>query len=200
MRRGRIAAGQRCFAQMRHARESCAHAAGENFTAPNRAVVAVAGAVEADADHALVPRAALREYGSNMRAVMLRCTLLCCWKLRSMQSRSVLRMGVMHNQQLARIDLIHRKQVPNCLPERAERFVMIQISNVLADERLTVNHEGDRVLEVCTQSKNGPIGWNRCSRARRIPARPSQNRRAKCAHTSYRIIHPARDGPRANQK
>ena len=55
MLRGGVAAGQSGGTQMRGASEAFAHAAGENFAAPDRSVIAIAGAVEADADHSFYP-------------------------------------------------------------------------------------------------------------------------------------------------
>src|SRR5580700_5358256 len=109
-------------------------------------------------------------------------------------------MRVVDDQQLARINLIHCKQIANRLTKRAERFVMIQISDVLAYKCLAINHERNCVFEISTQSENGPVRWNCRGGARRVTAGSAQNCWAKRAHASNGVIHAARDRPLTNQK
>ncbi len=76
--RGGIAAGQDGAAQMSDAVKAILDAANEDFAAPDRAIVAVARAVETHADDALVPFAALGKNGSDVRAVMLDASSFGC--------------------------------------------------------------------------------------------------------------------------
>src|SRR5271168_4000300 len=98
MRGGRIAAGQYRRAEMGDALEAFAGAAGKNFAAPDGAVVAVARAVETDADNSFVPCSALRQDGSDVRAVMLHSAFFYRGKFRSMDRRNILGMRIVHEQ------------------------------------------------------------------------------------------------------
>jgi hypothetical protein len=77
---------------MRYALKTFAQAPGENLAAPDRAVIAIAGSVETDADDALVPRAPLGEHGSDVCAMMLHGALFPSGKIRGMHRRNILRM------------------------------------------------------------------------------------------------------------
>src|ERR1700676_3187436 len=77
---------------------------------------------------------------------------------------------------------------------------MIQVTNVLADEGLAVNDEGDGVLEVRAQSENGAVGWKRGSNAGGITARAAENRRTESPHPGDGIVYTASDGAFADQK
>ena len=72
MARGGVAARRaRPAAGARRASKPVPNAAGEDLAAPDRAVVAVARAVEAHAEHALVPGPALGEHRRYVRAMVL---------------------------------------------------------------------------------------------------------------------------------
>ena len=71
MVRCRIAAREQCAAKMSHSLKTFTDASDEKFAAPDRAVIAVARAVETDAHDSLLPFAALGEHGGEMRAMML---------------------------------------------------------------------------------------------------------------------------------
>src|SRR4029077_20702557 len=116
---------------MRNALEAFTYAAGENLASPDRTIIPIASSVETDPDDALFPGTKLGQYGSNMSAVMLHGALFRGRKLRCIYRRNILGMRVVNEQQFVRINFIHRKQVLDGLPEGAEGFVVIQITNVL---------------------------------------------------------------------
>src|SRR5260370_30423664 len=128
--------------------ETFAYAAGENLTAPDCAVIAVAGAVEADADCALVPVATLGEYGSDVSAMMLHGEPFRCQQFRGMDRRNVLGMRVVNQHPFVGINFLHRNQILDGFAASAKRFVIVQVSNVLADEGLSIHNKRNRVLEV----------------------------------------------------
>src|SRR5580658_1067623 len=105
---------------MRDALEAFAHTASENLTAPDRGVVAVARAVETDADNSLVPCIALRKDGSDVRAVMLHSALFRCGEFRGMERGDIFGMPIVRDQQFTRIDFIHREQIVDRFAEGAE--------------------------------------------------------------------------------
>ena len=76
MLRSRVSAGKACAAEMGHPLETLAHAAGKELAAPDAAVVAVTGAIEAHAKHAPVPLAVLCQHRGDVGAMMLHRALL----------------------------------------------------------------------------------------------------------------------------
>ena len=135
-----------------------------------------------------------------MSAMMLHGAFFRCRKLQGMHRRNILRVRVVNQQQLIRINFVHRKQILDGFPEGAKRFVMIQVSDVLADEGLAIHDESDRVLEVRTQSEDGTIGWNYSSRAGGVSAGSAKNRRTKSAYADDGIIDSAGDGSLSDQE
>src|SRR5579864_1024850 len=77
---------------------------------------------------------------------------------------------------------------------------MIEVADVLADEGLAFHNESNRILEIRAQSQDGAIRRD-CSRGSGgIAPGPAENRWAKNARASNRIVHAAGDGPFADQK
>src|SRR5271156_5374332 len=95
-----IAAGEQCTAKMSHSLETAANAADEKLATPDRAVISVACAVETDADDTFLPFASLRKHGGNVSAVVLDASLRGTRKRRSVRYGRVLRMAIMHDEQL----------------------------------------------------------------------------------------------------
>ena len=109
---------------MRDAVEAVADAAHEELAAPDRAVVAVAGAVEADADHALVPCAALGEHRRDVRAMMLHGRDLAGAEGRRERRRAYSGWASRDHEQLVGAHLVHGQQVADRLLERAAGVVV----------------------------------------------------------------------------
>src|SRR5277367_3782526 len=101
------------------------HASGEHLAAPSGAVISITGAIETEPDDALVPGAALGEHGSNVSAVMLHKDLFDCDQLGGVDRRHILRMSIVNDEQIVRIDLIHGKQVQDRFAKSTERFVVV---------------------------------------------------------------------------
>src|SRR5208282_158776 len=120
-------------------------AADEDFTAPNRPIVAVTRAVETDADDALAPLAALGENRSDVGAVMLDASPFGFDEALRVRCRDVLRMAIVRHQQVAPIELVHEHQVVDRLLKSPKGLIVAQVADVLAHERLAVNHQSDRV-------------------------------------------------------
>src|SRR5580704_6705945 len=146
LRGSRIAAGQNGGSQMSDALEASAHAADKNLAAPDGSIIAVARAVETDTDDLLVPCSTLRKDGSDVGAVMLHSAPLRCGEFRSMERRDIVGMRIVRDQQVTGIDFVHGKQIADGFAESAERFVMTQVADVLADEGLAIHDQGDRIF------------------------------------------------------
>ena len=146
----RVAAGQGQVFEVRGARQAVV-AADEPLAAPNRAIVAVAGAIERDADHrsAVARVAVIRQTRGDVRAVMLHPP-------RSGQAvLARVRLGEARGQ-IVRVQIADhgfRLDAEQVLVRRQRRFVVLQrfqvlhIADVLADEGIGVAGEGERVLE-----------------------------------------------------
>src|SRR5262249_3330599 len=121
------------------------------------AVVSVPGAIEADADHGPLPFAFFGKDGRDMGAMMLDGQLPVGGKFECVHGRGVLRMGVMHDEQIIPWNLVHLHQILDSLSESAKRFIGGKIANVLADESLPLHNEGDRVFQVWTDGEDGRL-------------------------------------------
>src|SRR5690349_2889953 len=200
MRSSGVSTGQNGAPQMRDAFKALSDAAGENLATPNRAVVAVTRAVKAKSNHARVPGTTLGDHGRDVRTMMLHRDRFGCRQLGRIACRNVLRMRVMNEQQFVRIDLIHRKQILDRFPEGTEGLVMIQISDVLTNEGLTIDDESDRAFEVGTESEYRSGDGQSRNGAGCISARATKNRRTKGADACNGIVDTASDGPLPNQE
>src|SRR5208282_6424389 len=79
-------------------------------------------------------------------------------------------------------------------------LIVAQVADVLAHERLAVNHQSDRVLEIGAESENRAIRWNRSDGAGRIAPRTAQNGGSENAGARHRIVHAPGDGSLAYQE
>ncbi len=149
-----VTAGKHCTAEVSDPVETVLDAADEDFASPNRSVVAVSGAVEADADDALLPFAALGQNRSNMRSVVLDASPLGRHETLRVRRRSILWMAIVHDQQIVTIDPIHRDEVVDSLLKGAKGLIVAEVANVLADKGLAVDDERDGVLEIGAESED----------------------------------------------
>ena len=63
---------------------------------------------------------------------------------------------IMHNEQMVPTNFVHGNQILDGLLERRERFVMIQVADMLADEGVAIDHQRDRIFQICSHSEDGP--------------------------------------------
>ena len=172
----------------------------KELTAPDRAIVSIAGTVKTDAENALIPFLALREHGSYVSAVMLNLASLRAVNSLSVRGRNILRMAIMNDEKIFRIHVVHRNQIVNRLLTRPEGLIVAKITDVLADERLAANDQSDRVLQISAQCQNWPRSRQLRHRAGSITARPPQNSWAKGASADHRIIDTASNRPLADEE
>src|SRR5580658_2631517 len=178
--------------------EAFAHAAGKHFAAPDRAVVAVTGAVETHADDTLIPGATLGKDGGDVGAMMLHGAFFRRGKFSGMERGYILGMRVVYKQQFVRINFIHRQQIVNGFAESAKRFVVIEVANMLADESLASNDQCDRIFEVGAERQDRTVGWKCRSGAGRVTASAPQNCGPESAGARDGIVHAAGDGALAD--
>src|SRR3984957_18976095 len=178
---------------MRNAFEAVTHASGEHLAAPNGTVISIASAIETEPNDALDPGAALGKHRSNVSAVMLHGNPFDCDKFGGVDSRHILRVRIVNDEQVVRIDLIHGKQILDRFAKSTESFVVVQVSDVLADKGLAVDDESDRILEVRAQSKEGPIGRNRRRSTGSVSASAAKDSGAENADAGDRTVNPTGD-------
>src|ERR1700733_4971273 len=102
-----------------------------------------------------------------------------------MLCRSILRVAIVHQKQIAGVDVVHRDKVFNRLREGLESLIVREISNILAHESVTVHYKRNRVLKVRSQSQHISLCWKFRYCAGSISARPANDYRTECSHTSY---------------
>src|SRR5437868_5666147 len=117
-----------------------------------------------------------------------------------MNRGGVLRMGIMHDLQVVPTYLVHGYEVANCLIEGAQRLVMIQIADMLADKRLPSHHQRNRVLQVRPDGEQRTLNGKSSHSAGRVAPRTTQYGRPKCTDPSYRIINSPRNWALADQE
>src|SRR5579872_520733 len=109
--RGRIATRKRRAAQMSNAIESLAHTAQKNLATPNRAIIAIAGAVETDAEDAFVPGCVLGQNRGDVSAMMLHCDFGERGQAERMHGGSVLRVRIVGDEEIVVTNFIHGNEV-----------------------------------------------------------------------------------------
>src|SRR5579862_9721295 len=95
----------------------------------------------------------------------------------SVHRRDILGMRIMHHQQFFGTNFIHRDQVLNCFLKSTERLIVPQVADVLADESLAIDDEGDRILEIGADGQNRTLARNGCDGSGGVATRAAQNGR-----------------------
>jgi hypothetical protein len=173
--RGRVAPRQGCRTHMPDAREPGGDATDEELSAPDRAVVAVAGSVEGDADHAPLECATLGEDARHVRAMVLNGMAPPRRHDGRVRGGPVLGMQIVHDDQPVAIDIVHRHPVTHRLLKRTIGGGVVQIADVLAHERVAADDERDGVLEVRPHGQCRKWDRNPGNRRRRVAAGASEN-------------------------
>src|SRR5262249_34708665 len=92
-------------------------------------------------------------------------------QIQGVRRGGVPRMEIVSDEQIIPVDAVHGNEVLDTLLERFECFVMIQVTNVLADEGLAIDGKANGVFQVGANCKNGLRRGQRRSRAGRMAAR-----------------------------
>src|SRR5271168_2136523 len=121
-------------------------------------------------------------------------------QLGSVECREILRMKIVHNEQVVPINFIHRNQIEDGFLKCLECLVMLQVANVLADESLSTHNQRDCIFQVSTQCQNRPRAWQGGYCSGSIPTRSPQDGGSECASTGDRIIHAPGNGPLSDKK
>ena len=185
---------------MRHSLEALRHAAGENFAAPDGAVVAVARAVETHTQHGLSKLATLRQHRGHVSAVMLNRELFRGGQSQRILAGGVFRVRIMRHQEVVPAHAVHGDEVLDGFLEGAESFVVVEVANVLADKCLAIDDESDGVLQVGADGQQRTARRQSGDRAGSVTARPAQDYGSEGTDPNYGIIHAPRDGALADQE
>ena len=81
-----------------------------------------------------------------------------------------------------------------------ERLVVVEVADMLADERLPIDHQRDRVLEIGAHSENRPVSGQRGNRFRCVAARAPQNDGTEGSRARDGIVDAPRDGALTDEK
>jgi hypothetical protein len=104
-----VASSQHRRPQMRRAIEAFDNASGEEFPAPNGAVISETCAVTTYRHHAFIPCLTLGEHGRDVSTVMLDRECLYSSKLGRMNRRQIFRVSIMSHDQLFPWNFVHGK-------------------------------------------------------------------------------------------
>src|SRR5438270_12883661 len=99
--RGSVPAGKRSGTQVSDTVEPIPHAPDKYLTAPDTAVVTVAGSIEAGRNYTFIERSSFRQYRRHVRTVMLHSNGSRRLEFRTVNSRVILRVTIVNQEHLA---------------------------------------------------------------------------------------------------
>ncbi len=179
--------------------EAFAEAARQDFAAPDAAVIAVAGAVEADADDACVPGGVLGEHRGDVRAMMLHGDVRLRWQRLCEHGGTILGMRIVCDDQRVGRHVVHPQEIGDRALEGLLRAEVVEVAEVLAHECLAVDDQRNAVLEIGPNREHRFPRWERRHRRRRVAARAAQHDGAARADAHDRVVDASRDRPLADQ-
>jgi len=109
-------------------------------------------------------------------------------------------MGVVRHHELVPVHVVHRDQIANRFLKRLECLIVIEVADMLADERLPIDYQGNSVFQVSAEGKNWALDGQRSNRVRSVAARAPQDRPAEDSHARDGIVHAPCDGTLAHQE
>ena len=114
--------------------------------------------------------------------------------------RAKLWVQIMHDNEVLPRDLIHVEQVMNGLDKRSFGLEVIKVAQMLTDQDLTINHQGNRILQVTPQGED----WLRCRQlangSRCKTTTTANHQRTVSPHGDHRIIHTPGNRTLTNQQ
>src|SRR5277367_3587356 len=123
-----------------------------------------------------------------MRAMMLHSTAVRSRQSESVRSGRILRMAIVRNHEIVPSHIVHGDQIDYCFFKGAEGLVVIQVAEVLADKRLPIDDECNRVLEVGAKGENRAFGGQYGDRSGGISTRTTQDHRTKNSSACDRVV------------
>src|ERR1700684_2459764 len=109
-------------------------------------------------------------------------------------------MGIMYDEQFFGTNLIHRDEILNCFLECAKRLVVSEVADMLADECLSVQNQGDGVLQIGADRQDWTCARNRRERSRRVASCTAKDDWAEHSAAGYRIVDAACDWTLSDQE
>ena len=109
--RGRVSARHPHRPQPGPPLKAGSHAADQKLAAPNRAIAAVAGPVQRHAHHRLVQQFVLGHHAGDVGVMVLHGHVPGGRQPGGKPRRAELRMQIVHDGQLRRVDVVHRQQI-----------------------------------------------------------------------------------------
>ena len=173
-------------------------ASGQEFTAPDRAVGAVAGPVEGHPDHRAV-RSVVGQAGGDVRVVVLYPLQVDSVELDGVLGGQVLGVQVVRHD--PRVDVEQPAEVLDALGERAQGLGVLQVPDVVGDEGVTVPGQAERVLKLGAAGQHGP-GEAAAYRDGfgHVAAGAPEQHRPPADGAGDRVVGPDVDGPVVDQE
>ena len=170
--------------------------AHQHLAAPQAPVVAVAQPVQTHADDGFLP-AALYQPGRDVRVVMLHGHLLRLRQRQRVLGREVL--GV----QVIRHHLgVETEQPPvhlHAVLVMLQRLQVLQVADVLAEERVALAREAEGVLELGARGDTCGSGRGKATGERGVAPGPADQPRPPPVRLSHGVVVPDRDLPVVDQ-
>src|SRR5271168_2855050 len=107
-------------------------------------------------------------------------------------------MGIANDEQFTGIDFVHRQEILDGFAEGAKRLIVIEVADMLADESLAINDEGDGIFQVRAYSQDRTSGGKFGRGAWCVAACTAENGRAENAGADDRIVDTASYGALAD--
>src|SRR5207342_2028870 len=172
-------------------------AGGQEFTAPDRAVGAVAGPVEGHPDHRPL-FAVVGQAGGDVRVVVLDA-FGGQVQLERVLGGQVLRVQVVRHD--LRVDVEQPAEVLDALGERAQRLGVLQVPDVLRDKGVAPPGQAERVLQLGSAGQHGPREPGGDGEGLGdVAAGAAEQHRAAAEAPGHRVVGPDVDGPVVGQE
>ncbi len=166
----------------------------QEFTTPDGPVVAVARAVEGDADDCRVARQAVFGHaGGNVGMVVLDANSrqpLARRPLQRVARGQVVGVKVVGHRR--RLDTEQPLQVGHAVLKGQQRLVILQIADVVTQEGVVVAGQAEGVLQLCPRGQQRGPAPRQPHRIGRVPPRPAQG---QCVAAAARSSFNARAVP-----
>lgn len=164
----------------------------QELAAPDRAVGAVTRAVEGDAeDRAIL--AVVRQARSDVRVVMLDADVLDAFELERVLRGQVLGMQIVRDD--GRGDVEQLPPMPDALGVGLERLVVLEVADVMRDERVVVFRQAEGVFQLGAAAQHVPWEFSvERDGFGRVPARPSLQLHAPADGPDHGVVGAGVDG------
>src|ERR1700678_1781730 len=169
----------------------------KELTAPNLPISPKPRPIECHADY-LVAQVVLRHATANVRMMMLHANLPLNIRSKRHLGTHIAWMQIIRSH--ARFYAKHVLHVFECLFKKAHRLVVLQVANMLAENRIPILRQAESVLQLTAERENLFHRYLQIDRLWHKPARAPENPLPTLKSANDRIINSRRNVPVMQQK